>query len=45
MHPAVSKTLSQVLPGLVDQLTPNGQMPSGATLDQSLSGPRSKLGV
>jgi uncharacterized protein YidB (DUF937 family) len=41
----VSKTLSQLLPGLVDHLTPNGQVPSAGALEQGLSSLRSKLGV
>jgi len=42
---AVTKTLAQVLPGLVDHLTPNGQLPAGNALEQGLSALRSKLGV
>jgi uncharacterized protein YidB (DUF937 family) len=43
---AISQTLSQILPGLVDQLTPNGQLPqSGEGLAQGLSTLRSKLGI
>ncbi len=41
---AVSQALSQLLPGLVDHLTPNGQIPQGG-LEQGLSALRSKLGV
>jgi uncharacterized protein YidB (DUF937 family) len=41
---AVGQALSQLLPGLVDQLTPNGQISQG-TLEQGLSALRSKLGV
>ena len=33
---AVASTLSERLPGLVDQLTPNGQLPSGDLLSQGL---------
>jgi uncharacterized protein YidB (DUF937 family) len=40
---AVSQALSQLLPGLVDHLTPNGQIPQGG-LEQGLSALRSKLG-
>jgi uncharacterized protein YidB (DUF937 family) len=42
---AVSKTLSQLLPGLVDHLTPGGQLPSGNALEQGLSALRSKFGL
>lgn len=43
---AASQLVSQVLPGLVDQLTPNGQLPQGGDmLAQGLSALRSKLGV
>ncbi len=36
----------QLLPKLVDQVTPNGQLPrSGDALAQGLSGLRSKLGL
>jgi uncharacterized protein YidB (DUF937 family) len=42
---AVSQTLSQILPGLVDHLTPGGQAPSGQALEQGLAALRSKLGV
>lgn len=42
---AVTRTLSQVLPGLVDQLTPDGQLPAGTALEQGLSALRSKLGI
>ncbi len=41
---AVSAALSQVLPGLVDHLTPTGQLPSGNALEQSLASLRSQLG-
>lgn len=41
---AVSQALSQVLPGLVDHLTPNGQLPQGG-LGEGLSALRSKLGI
>lgn len=40
---AVSQALSQFLPGLVDHLTPNGQIPQGG-LAEGLSSLRSKLG-
>lgn len=33
---AVASTLSERLPGLVDQLTPNGQLPSGDLMSQGL---------
>jgi uncharacterized protein YidB (DUF937 family) len=42
---AATKALSQILPGLVDHLTPGGQMPTGNALEQGLSALRSKLGV
>jgi uncharacterized protein YidB (DUF937 family) len=42
---AVSQSLSQLLPGLVDHLTPNGQLPQAGALDQGLSALRSKLGL
>jgi uncharacterized protein YidB (DUF937 family) len=42
---AATKALSQILPGLVDHLTPNGQLPAGTALEQGLSALRSKLGV
>ena len=41
---AVSQALSQFLPGLVDHLTPNGQLPQGG-LGESLSALRSKFGI
>jgi uncharacterized protein YidB (DUF937 family) len=40
-----SQALAQVLPGLVDQLTPGGQMPTGPSLEQGLSALRSKFGL
>ncbi len=42
---AVSQAMAQLLPGLVDQLTPNGQLPTGGALEQGLSSLRSKLGL
>lgn len=43
---SVSQALSQLLPGLVDHLTPNGQLPqSGDSLAQGLAALRSKFGV
>ena len=42
---AATSALSQLLPGLVDQLTPNGQLPAGNALEQGLSALRSKLGL
>ena len=33
---AVAGTLSEQLPGLVDQLTPNGELPSGDLMSQGL---------
>lgn len=42
---AVSSALSQLLPGLVDHLTPGGQLPSGGGLQQQLSSLRAQLGV
>ncbi len=41
---AVSSALSQLLPGLVDHLTPAGQLPSGNALEQNLASLRSQLG-
>ena len=41
---AVSQALSQFLPGLVDHLTPTGQLPQGG-LGESLSALRSKFGI
>lgn len=41
---AVSQALSQFLPGLIDHLTPNGQLPQGG-LGEGLSALRSKLGI
>jgi uncharacterized protein YidB (DUF937 family) len=40
---AVSQALSQFLPGLVDHLTPNGQLPQGGA-ETGLAALRSKLG-
>jgi len=34
---AVSQQLSHLLPGLVDKLTPNGQVPQGGALEQAVS--------
>jgi len=42
---AVSQALSRFLPGLVDHLTPSGQLPQGNGLEQGLSSLRSKLGI
>lgn len=43
---AVSQALSQLLPGLVDHLTPNGQLPQGGdALTQGLAALRSKFGI
>ncbi len=42
---AATGMLSKILPGLVDQLTPGGKMPSGDALEQGLSALRSKLGL
>ncbi len=41
---AVSQALSQLLPGLVDHLTPNGHLPQG-DLGAGLSALRSRLGL
>ncbi len=41
---AVTQALSQFLPGLVDHLTPNGQLPQ-VGLGEGLSALRSKLGI
>ena len=41
---AVSSQLSQILPGLVDKLTPSGQLPQGGGLEQALSGLQGMLG-
>jgi uncharacterized protein YidB (DUF937 family) len=40
----VSLRVSQVLPGLVDKLTPNGQIPDTATLAKGLSALKGLLG-
>ncbi len=40
----VSHGLSQLLPGVVDHLTPNGQVPTGESLGERLSGLRAQLG-
>jgi len=42
---AVSQAPSLLLPGLVDHLTPNGQLPQGSSLEQGLSALRSKLSI
>jgi uncharacterized protein YidB (DUF937 family) len=42
---AVGQALSQLLPQLVDHLTPNGQLPQGGGLEQGLAALRSKLGI
>jgi uncharacterized protein YidB (DUF937 family) len=42
---SISQMLSQILPGMVDHLTPNGQLPAAGVLEQGLSALRSKLGV
>jgi len=43
---SVSQALSQLLPKLVDHVTPNGQLPqSGDALAQSLSTLRAKFGI
>ena len=43
---SVSQALSQLLPGLVDHLTPSGQLPQGGdALAQGLAALRSKFGV
>jgi uncharacterized protein YidB (DUF937 family) len=42
---AAGTAISRILPGLVDHLTPNGQLPAGSALEQGLSALRSKLGV
>lgn len=42
---AVSQPLSQGLPGLIDHLTPGGQVSSGQSLEQGLTALRSKLGL
>lgn len=41
---AVSQALSQFLPGLIDHLTPDGQVPQGG-VGAGLSSLRSKLGI
>jgi uncharacterized protein YidB (DUF937 family) len=38
--PQASASLSQLLPGLVDKLTPTGAVPQGNDLEQSLAGLR-----
>jgi uncharacterized protein YidB (DUF937 family) len=40
----VAQHVSQVLPGLVDKLTPNGQIPDAATLAKGLSALKGLLG-
>ncbi|GEJ59477.1 YidB family protein [Anaeromyxobacter diazotrophicus] len=42
---AVSQALSQLLPQLIDHLTPNGQLPQGTGAEQGLAALRSKLGI
>ncbi len=43
---AVSKTVSQLLPNLVDHLTPDGRLPQGGdALAQGLAALRSRFGV
>lgn len=43
---ALSQAVSRILPGLVDHLTPGGQLPQGGdALAQGLSALRSKLGI
>lgn len=42
---AVAKALTQLLPGVIDHLTPNGQLPQGGGLSAGLSALRSTLGV
>jgi len=41
----VGQVLSQVLPGLVDHLTPNGQLPAGGALEEGLSALKSRFGL
>ncbi len=41
---AMSQALSQFLPGLIDHLTPNGQLPQGG-VGEGLSALRSKFGI
>ena len=40
---AVSAKLAEVLPGAIDRLTPNGQLPEGGLLGQALSALRSRV--
>jgi uncharacterized protein YidB (DUF937 family) len=42
---AVGQALSQLLPGIVDSLTPGGQLPAAGALGEGLSALRSKLGL
>ncbi len=41
---AVSSQLANLLPGLIDKLTPDGKIPSGGVLEQGLSLLKGKLG-
>ena len=40
---AVSAKLAEMLPGAIDRLTPNGQLPEGGLLGQALSALRSRV--
>lgn len=40
---AVSAKLAEVLPGAIDRLTPDGQLPEGGLLGQALSALRSRV--
>ena len=44
-HEQVSAELAKVLPQVVDKLTPNGQLPDNALVQQGLSMLRGKLGI
>ena len=41
---AVSSQLANLLPGLIDKLTPDGKIPSGGVLEQGLNLLKGKLG-
>jgi uncharacterized protein YidB (DUF937 family) len=41
----VSQALSQLLPGMVDHLTPGGQLPAGGAVGEGIDSLRAKLGL
>src|SRR3954447_9975811 len=41
----VPSMLAQILPGLIDKLTPNGMLEEGSTLDQALDFVKARLGM